>query len=349
MITIHGVNADNWQDDVAAALAPHFECEPFRYPEFQSVLGAMSAPLRKIAARRAARNFRDFFEEVYDDTSRPPPHLIAHSFGTVLTGMILPRQEVRFSQIIFVGSALHRGYPWHGLRAPNAEKFQDVRNETGDSDAVLRYFASVGSLLSCRLGIGGLLGFNGPGTHTVAGPWERCDECAQEPAFVHNVPLGEYAHSDVFLSARHARELWLPVLWGFAPSEYREFVNVCRKAVVFDAEGAALEAEIAEKELHDWLFHFDGVHAPPLRFIEYARLQLRAYMKRNHPDYQCSDEQWSLWAALVVRGVCTAVVDALAAGSASEEARNRAAAMRPRTAAIRAVVQLARQIILTKA
>ena len=104
--------------------------------------------------------------------------------------------------------------------------------------------------LARDLGNAGAYGFsnNNSSTHTLLTPTANCSLCNTHPVRVHNVPLREFEHSDQFLSPKHARELWLPFLWGFSPDELYAYVKDCKQATSLQAEKRWNEAgEIVER------------------------------------------------------------------------------------------------------
>ncbi|HEV7514550.1 MAG TPA: hypothetical protein VGO27_22845 [Candidatus Acidoferrum sp.] len=156
VLTIHGIESSgDWQEEVARAFAPHFECKTIKYPHYRwlgplklllepyvfLLLGAISAgvlfamnysprtgwitlaALFLIAylasyARRSCA-FKHVLQQV-SSYARPDDqsetHLIAHSLGTFLMGSVLrKRPDVHLGRVVLVGCVLPRSFPWHTL------------------------------------------------------------------------------------------------------------------------------------------------------------------------------------------------------------------------------------------
>ena len=185
-----------------------------------------------------------------------PPHVIAHSFGAYLAGRaLLNRPFVRFRRVVLVGAALPCRYDWAGLLRKRRGAVEAVRNEHGGRDLVI-WLVGVVERLARDMGQAGYKGFDSRAgfVHNGTSPVEVCRQCAgQVPVAVHNVPLDDYRHSTAFLNLRHAHELWLPVLWGFTPAEFQEWVILCWDSWFFDQRDrlvdlASTVVELASRE-----------------------------------------------------------------------------------------------------
>src|SRR5258707_633513 len=88
------------------------------------------------------------------------------------------------------------------------------------------------------MGHAGVRGFDQKGvTRTwdspYAVPWSCGGTCAcaanmsSPPGPVQNIKYLELEHSDYFIGQAHARNFWLPELWGYPPKLYREFRELC--------------------------------------------------------------------------------------------------------------------------
>jgi pimeloyl-ACP methyl ester carboxylesterase len=284
----------------------------------------IAPPLFLISLLLAARKRRAVAFRLKKDLdagmkSTEPPHLIGHSFGTYLAGSWLRLFEhQRFGRLILVGAVLPRLYPWEVLfhRRGGRAKFESVRNETGKKDFVV-FLASL-TFWVPRLGVGsaGLLGFrkNLHFIHSVRTTFGPCSHCLEmearglreETARVHNYPLTEYEHSDAFLSEDHARKLWLPTLWGFAPADFEYFGDLCRLLCGLEAEGRAEEAGQIEDELRSLFLRWPGVfrasHAP---FIDHVVSAVRF----RFPTIQ-SDRELKEAANRAIRLICRAFYEA---------------------------------------
>lgn len=336
VILIHGISSTGeWQETVRDVLEPHFHCVVFKYSEFFR-FGAIKATLAFRLRARVVRRFQKVFEESYNP-GEPRPHVIAHSFGTVLTADLLDQATVKLGKLILTGSALAREFRWSDLFTNDPDKVGDVRNEIGDSDWVV-FLARISGMVSRKLGDSGRRGFKGPHVHDIPGPWGECSHCSEARARVHNVSLGDYAHSGVFLTRRHASELWLPYLWGVSPQSYRDFIECCREAGDRLAEGRLAEADALAEKLGNWtaprqLTGLDSAKS----LIEYARLQLNAYRRRG--EISKSEAELEQLLPLAIEGARGAVVDALK--ERDERGRQgdtaRLLALNPVTAVVRAI------------
>lgn len=156
VLTIHGIaTSGDWQEDIARAFAPHFDCKTIKYPHYRwlgpvkllvepyvlLLLGAITAVLLYrfnpsvligwlalagllIVSYLASYLRRSCaFNHVLTQLSpyaRPEDqtdtHVIAHSLGTFLMGLALrKRQNIHLGRIVLVGCVLPRSYPWAKL------------------------------------------------------------------------------------------------------------------------------------------------------------------------------------------------------------------------------------------
>ena len=164
-------------------------------------------------------------------------HLIAHSLGSYLTGLILEDQlgkgrTLQLDSLILVGCVLRRDYNWgRQLQNPGAA-VQAVWNVQGRMDDVAH---TAGSILGKwvprrRFGSAGKDGFAGPPTevHDVHDPFAACPSCLWTgPGRIHNIILDTGTHASTFLSQIDPTDLWLPFLWEMAPGEFRVFRKLC--------------------------------------------------------------------------------------------------------------------------
>jgi pimeloyl-ACP methyl ester carboxylesterase len=293
VILIHGINTTGaWQEEARLVLEPHFECvivkypyyrrlgatkllfEPWVFPVFAgtaataSVLGLfrpmfwwwlalaaiavmLSFALRNLRRAKAIRNFKTMLDKTIGPGDRP--HLIAHSFGTYLTGSILTTfPNVKLDNVILVGCVLPANFGWKTILADNPLAVRRVRNEVGKKDIVVR-LASMVSLFT-GLGGAGVSGFldDDVVVHTVGSPHNECARCSSlVSAIVHNVSLPTFGHSDTFLGEGYAASFWLPTLWGIPASEYAEFIDLCVTAARAEDNGNLTLLALAEAELHE--------------------------------------------------------------------------------------------------
>jgi hypothetical protein len=293
VVLIHGINTKGkWQDTAKEVLEPHFECvivkygyyrrlgatkllfEPWVFPLLlgtavtATVLGVLrlsvwwwlalslvtvllSFGLRNVRRNAALKKFKIMLDETIGPGDRP--HLVAHSFGTFLTGSILTHYpNVTLDNLILVGCVLPTNFAWKTLLDSNPFAFRRVRNEVGKKDIVVK----LASMISLFTGLGGagVWGFADDDgmVHTVHSPHNECARCTGlVVAKVHNVALPTFGHSDAFLGPGYAATFWLPTLWGIASAEYAEFIDLCLKATRSEQNGNLAFLTLAEAELRE--------------------------------------------------------------------------------------------------
>lgn len=194
-----------------------------------------------------------------------PPHVVAHSLGTFLIGMILRlHPDVRLGRVILAGCVLPRRFDWEAYHLEN-KAFNAVRNEVGKKDWVVR-IAGYATHLVWGLGNAGVVGFTdhkrshrgrvlelvqgSQFVHSVFDAYGPCSNCSAttEYAKVHNFHLAESNHKTPFIGNGHVTTFWLPFLWGIEPKTYRDFRDLCFTAAELPV-GPALR--IVESELSD--------------------------------------------------------------------------------------------------
>jgi hypothetical protein len=304
VITIHGINSDGqWQTEIRRALEPHFDCRDIKYGEYRNLglltlmfeprillallvvtyafafLGALHGPALFIIpllflpfafyfARRQRHKTLERFEKDLSNRalewSYPRPHVIAHCFGTYLTGWaLLHSAGLRFDSVILTGAILPSKYDWSRLYQSNPRAFRRLRNEVGRWDWVswLNYLFFP---FCTDLGWAGARGFlaraseSGVAVHDVSSPYGSCTACLTptEPS-VHNVRVPELTRSDRFIQARHAELFWRPFLWGIDPEEYEYFLMSCSAAAQLErVDRSDPQLRICEEELGEtpWTF-----------------------------------------------------------------------------------------------
>lgn len=185
------------------------------------------------------------------------PHLIAHSFGTFLTGRALKKfPNVKLDRVVFTGCVLPRTFDWAAILKLNPRAFAELRNEIAARDWIPRLARFSKFVLLPGFGSAGVLGFHGDvgDVHTVDTPNEGCPSCSTpgaRPAKVHNVMLREYAHSDHFVGVGHAESFWLPFFWGISPDEFQDFVEYCVLATSLEEEQDLFNLALVESELRE--------------------------------------------------------------------------------------------------
>jgi pimeloyl-ACP methyl ester carboxylesterase len=206
-----------------------------------------------IARYRRARTVDAVKRQISTKSAQRRPHVIAHSFGSYICGWALEKfQDLRFGRIVLIGCVLPRGFQWQRIRRTRPDAFEEVRNDIGLQDSVVWLLRWLGRIVP-DMGTSGLFGFvNSPRVvHRSSRAWGPCPACpqAQRRAFVHDIFLAKYRHSDWALGPGHARELWLPYLWGLSPREFNQFIECCRDAAYARQEKFWRELVVAEENL----------------------------------------------------------------------------------------------------
>jgi hypothetical protein len=262
VVTLHGIaGGQKCLSSTRAVLEPHFNCVPVSYGEYS---GRFAIAALKVIARPGVRN--DFVRskkteiETRTAATAEAPHVVAHSFGTYLLGRLLDF-HMSFGRLVLVGSVLPSRFDWNRLLKSRPKAFAAVQNEVAKTDAI-GLLAGLARAVVPGLGDSVRRGFRGPRhlVHSLDGPTVPCQICASRPApspFVHNVALGDrFGHSDHFLGTQHARELWLPFLWGFPAGEFKEFLTLACEAARLDDEEALVELARVEHRLRTQRWSF---------------------------------------------------------------------------------------------
>jgi pimeloyl-ACP methyl ester carboxylesterase len=222
--------------------------------------------------------------QISEKATQASAHIIAHSFGTYIVGWALKKfQDLRFGRVVLVGCVLPPVFDWISMRRGPIHAFDEIRNDVGLSDPVVRLVKWLGRLVP-DLGAAGLSGFIGEPTlvHSVDEPWGPCPDCLQSSPrpLVHNVFLDKYRHSDWALGPGHVRELWLPFLWGLSPREFNEFVQCCCDAAYARQEEFWQDLELAEQRLaeHTWSWTRDR------RLKDFIAAELDEKIRRSAPE-----------------------------------------------------------------
>ena len=184
IITIHGVNSKGeWQEDVAKALDVFFKFDPIKYNHYRWLRGTelvcnpfvwiplgilllvaivkgwiggageiiLGAVLVLVFGhlgsyryrRRAEKTLRKRLSDKFT-TGGAPPNLIAHSFGTYISGRALRDLPwPYFNRIVLAGCVLDEDFPWAKIRKESSTRFLEVRNEMAARDNVARRAAWV--------------------------------------------------------------------------------------------------------------------------------------------------------------------------------------------------------------
>jgi hypothetical protein len=289
VVTIHGVNSNGpWQEDLAKTLGALFEFVPVKYNYYRwffgsellfcpfvwipsilcvgvafwlgwihgtlrFILAALSILLGSLLATFPYRNWAVRTVKGRLSNAAPGiqrPHLIAHSFGTYVSGDTLATlTATKFGRAILVGCVLDEDFMEKQYKSwawPQTGVGTDmyhvlaVRNEMASRDWIVRLAAKLDRFVP-GFGGAGSAGFSGPIelVHSVRTPNAECGSCWPSPApgsgapnvvspgVVHNVLCQGLGHSDYFLGANHAILYWIPFLWGYDPALYRRFLFTC--------------------------------------------------------------------------------------------------------------------------
>ena len=190
VIALHGIRTQAaWQRafaEVCAAggMSPHVDRWNFGY---FSALRFLSPWSRLAKVRWFRETYQREFRDVGGDTHKPPPSIVAHSFGTYILGNALLRYPyLRFDKVILCGSILPTGFPWD--RLIDRGQVQSVRNEYGREDF---WTMAVGWFVPAT-GPSGLVGF----------------QCSHPRLFQERF---EFEHSEYF-DRGHMEHRWMPHL-----------------------------------------------------------------------------------------------------------------------------------------
>ncbi len=221
---------------------------------------------KHFSKRKALSNrFAEWLSSLEEKDGPPPPHVIAHSFGTFLTGHALGLPATTFRSAVLTGCVLSAKFEWKELI--ESKQVAEVRNEVGKRDGVA-WLAGIAYWMIPDLGNAGWAGFKSKdgSVHDCKRAFGPCDPCRTGArAMVHNIIISKFTHSDHFILPGHARKLWLPFLWGLDLNEYRLFVERCLWAVRYEKEMRECYGDswykrampddpliLFEAELHEW-------------------------------------------------------------------------------------------------
>jgi pimeloyl-ACP methyl ester carboxylesterase len=341
ILTIHGIcTLGEWQEEVEQEFAPFFECIPLKYPQYRR-WGALKVVFGLRKKRQALSHILGQIKRATAG-SAIPPHLIAHSFGTVLSGEVIKRHPwLRLGRVVFVGSVLPAYFPWSRLLTEDPDKITELRNEVGRRDSVVG-IAGLASVFQKGLGLSGLVGFKGRSVQTLDGPLQGCDVRSGTPRGsslerIFNAPLSEYSHRTVFLSARHFTDLWLPFFWGYAPCDYLRFLRLCELVKEFEQDKLTTMENEARNDLYGWKWPWSSAHDTSPRFREYMGWVLATELKKANRSL--SPRIFEKATSLAVDGVCEAIVTGLRERAKKPAQRNldRLKALYPPYAVSRAI------------
>jgi len=266
-----------------------------------AALATTTMALLHLLRRSAMKRVRRQLGRLCGDPRRP--HLIAHSMGSWLgVNALLNSDTLSVDRMILAGCVLPRHFGWQRLKG----RIGAVRNEVGRLDVVSALAPFIPDL-----GRAGVDGFRGDRSevHDVAIPLGECSLCAAldpgDRPLVHNVVLERYGHSDVFLEELHARDLWLPVLWGFPPDSYKEFGAACARLNQLSNDMNWLQAEQKCKELRDQTWPWTTGYSPGNTLGQFVEATIRSrYAKigRSLPDTDDELADLVSWVIVIAGG-----------------------------------------------
>lgn len=232
------------------------------------VLGGVAGVDAFRRRRRLVERFRIWVKQQVETHrakyKRPdlPTHLIAHSFGTYLTGQFLQSegplgiQGLNIWRVILVGSVLPCTFSWDRLLVDGCS-LTHVRNETGQRDTVvLLAWCTEQTPLLRKYGFGGAgnKGFREAAPqgriHDLVHPLEYCHLCGlreqRAQRRVHNIILPTFSHSDAYRDTHRCETFWLPFLLNYDPWEYWDFRRLCEQAFQYDRSIERLVNQVTE-------------------------------------------------------------------------------------------------------
>lgn len=393
LILVHGINSDGaWQDRLRGVFDPHFRCVFVRYSHYRWIFGSQvafepwvwmlgvpaavvigyvvglwrgalamgavaalahfSTPVRRAAALA-------LFKGKIARYTRPGerPSLIAHSFGTFLTGQLLKRHPgVRLENVVLTGTVLAEDYDWRELLDRDPPGVRHVRNEVGLKDPV-PVVARFGRRTIPGVGGAGRGGFNllDGVVHVTDAEYGACRDCVEgQPAPIHNVVFPEGTHGSWDDGGTHARSFWLPFLWGIGPHEYEDFMKFCRDANRAHRSGLDADRVAAEQRLLER--HWGWLEGPSLEEHLVALIEPRLPRgrgRRKRARARARDVTRALWETVIhadraatahqaaYEAAAKAPDDAAVVAAARDDERRRCAmALNPRMALAEAMVAI---------
>jgi hypothetical protein len=266
VISVHGVGRDQrWQEIIRVVMEPHFDYKPVSYGGFKylfpfslvqvlldtrilfasvlasvillrwfpgwSLLGLFGLSLAWVGAHfRRSSTVIGLFEKVSLLSRERPPHLVAHSFGTYLTGGVLEFPTVSLGRVVLAGCVLPTRFPWRRILASNRYAFEAVRNDVAKKDPIPRLAHWFGCGLLGPAGCEGFA-FDAGLIHNLSSPYGPCERCRHGAAArIHNAYYDAHDHNRYFKTPDHAFAFWLPFLLGIEPTEFQDFIMFCRTA-----------------------------------------------------------------------------------------------------------------------
>jgi hypothetical protein len=193
-----------------------------------------------------------------------PSHLIGHSLGTFLSGRHFETYpSTTWNRLVLVGGVISEVYDWSLMLNPanSLSRIQDVRNEHGGLDLVVRLIRYAGRwATSQRLGTAGWRGLRSQGSqmvHDVADPYNICPRCPPTTR-LHNFHFRGYMHSTYFFTRTHMRDFWLPYFLGHIPSEFAYFLKLCITGAQLLRQGRMVDFDEVADELRSTDWHWNS-------------------------------------------------------------------------------------------
>jgi len=290
VLLVHGIQSDGaWQEEIEPVLRRFFRPVPVKYGHFRKagpllvmaepiilliaatlalysiyvggMIGMAMAGIAMVVAafafttlglsfRRAAA-LKTYYK-LAGDALLARPHVIAHSFGTYLTGrLLLEVPAAAAHRVVLVGCVLPTTFDWRGL--VSAGKVRAIRNDFSRKDRVV-WFAGIAGRIRKELGSAGRDGFKTTEAHALDSPDKICAQCEAGRGALHNVNCSDLEHSGALVTRLHAAKYWLPYLWGLDTGEYNTLVDMCEEyeSCLTDEGYAGLEALEEQARTRVW-------------------------------------------------------------------------------------------------
>jgi pimeloyl-ACP methyl ester carboxylesterase len=284
VLLVHGIQWDKkWQEHIEPALAQFMRPVPITYDWFQKAgpllvfsepwllvpgvalailaflvgkaigiaIGLAAILLIVLAFSSVGLSFRrqaalDAYYKLAGDDLLARPHVIAHSFGTYLTGRLLNEiPGASAERVVLVGCVLPRSFNWDGLL--KSQKVHAVRNDHSKRDWVVGLAGLMSAALRKELGTSGRSGFRTSSAHSIE-PNLICPQCGVVPGSIHNINCSAFGHSAYFYARTHVAKYWLPFFWNIDSGEYVALLDNCQTyATACEDENDAGIAELERK------------------------------------------------------------------------------------------------------
>ena len=248
LVMIHGINSNGeWHKLAEDVLQSHFECVSYTYPGYRTVLGA----LRVVAGKQHTAAVDELAEALgrFASMGRPPT-VLAHSFGTYLTGMALDRRPgLTVGPVVLVGAVLPREFDWGNVFRRG--QLRRVINYLGARDWVVR-LAGFARHARDDLGDIGVVGVplsSKCSVHNV-NDVEPCGWCSTWSGDIHNIRLLDNNHQTMLDGKLDCAAFVLPHLWQICPQDYSA---LCNKASQFTLAPCHASEELLAQTRWNWM------------------------------------------------------------------------------------------------